>query len=335
MIPIIFYAGTHGNYVEFVLNKAIHGHKIRRINPLGSTGTSHAQRSDANYQSHRTFKCHWPELEKIKQIKDYPVIKIDFSSSDDIFVLQLNLKRGEDYNIDPDTLEHQTYQKLFAKYGPHGKNHHGPDKIIRDINSFTDLTPYYNIKDESWPEINSVDEFYNLPKHILDECVNVFGYRPIQITADRPDAPRWVLRSIFKTWFYDQPSRPSNSMTELDQYKNVYKLQLKNLYDINNFKQEIIDIGKFFNIETNLDYFSDQVHQQFIDMVPYRESKFNCERIINSISNHEHFQIKLNVVEEGYVNYCIETTYGITMPEETEQYFKDTSELSAYVKNEL
>jgi hypothetical protein len=334
MIPIIFYAGTHGNFVEFVLNKIMRGDKIHRINPLGGLGTSHSQRDDDNYLSNRLFECRPTEYFD-HQIVDQPFIKIDFDSSEDIFVIQLNLKRGEDYNIDPDNLEQDTYQKLFGKYGYHGKDSHGPDKIIDDINKFTDLTPYYNIKDESWPAINSVDDFYNLPTHILDECINVFGYKPIQITESRPHAPRWVLRSIFKSWFYNQSSRPSTKLSSIVESASGYKLQLKNLYDINIFKQEIINIGKFFNIEMNLDDFSDQVHQQFIDMIPYQRSKFNCERIINSINNQEHFQITLNVVEEGYVDYCLEQKFGITMPEETEQYFMNTNELSVYINYAL
>jgi hypothetical protein len=334
MIPIRFYPGTHGNYVEFVLNKAIHGDKIHKINPLGSIGTSHAQRSDTNYRLHKTFN-QVPWVRQAVITKDQPVIKIDFDSSDDIFIIQLNLKRSEDLDIDVDTLEHMTYQKLFGKYGPYGKKYHGPDKIIDDINKFTDLSPYYNIKDESWPAISSVDDFYNLPKHILDECINVFGYQPIQITESRPDAPRWVLRSLFKSWFYDQLNRPSSTMVDLDQYNNVYKLQLRNLYGVDSFKQEIVNIGKFFNIDTNLNNFSSQVHQQFIDMVPYKESKFNCERIVNSIDKCDHFQINLNVVEEGYVNYCLEQKFNIIMPEETKHYFKDTTELSTFVKQFL
>ena len=335
MIPILYYSGTHGNYVEFVLNKIIHGDKIHINNPLGGYGTSHAKHNNANYQLHTTFVC----SDNIKEFKQLTtgtdIIKIDFDASDDIFVVQLNLKRGSDHGIDPDTLEHQTYHKLFDKYGPDGKDGDGPNKIIDLINKFTDLTPYYNIKDSTWPDIHSVDDFYNLPKHILDECINVFGYQPIRITETRPNAPRWVLRSIFKSWFYDQPTRPSSQIMVPAQCKNVYNLSLRNLYNIDSFQKEISNIGKFLNLKMNLDNFSTQVHQQFIDMVPYKESKSNCERIINSIGNHKHFEIKLNVVEEGYVNCCLEQKYGITMPEETEQYFSDTSELSDYVKNAL
>ena len=332
MIPIIFYSGTHGHYVEFVLNKIIHGDKIHKTNPLGTLGTSHAQQIDDNYLLHKTFKCnHLTDID-IDIIKYQPFVKIDFDSSDDLFAIQLNLKRGGDANIDLDTLEFQTYHQLFGKCEP-GKQ--GPNKIIDDINKFTNLTPYHNIKDESWPAINSVDDFYNLPKHILDECINVFGYQPIQITEYRPNAPRWVLRSIFNSWFRTQTTLPSSQMALSDQCTTVYNLPLRNLYNTDSFKQEIINIGKFLNIKMNLDNFSPQVHEQFIDMVPYKESKFKCEKIINSITNHEYFQIKLNVVEEGYVNYCLEQKFGMEMPEESDTYFEDTSELLDYVKNEL
>ena len=114
-IPIIFYAGTHGNYVEFTLNKMIHGNDINLTNPLGALGTSHAQRTDSNYRRHRKFKCYWHNTFFINQLKKQPCVIIDFDDSNDIFVLQLVLKRGEDYNIDPDELEHNTYNKLFGK----------------------------------------------------------------------------------------------------------------------------------------------------------------------------------------------------------------------------
>ena len=125
MIPIIFSAGTHGNFVEFVLNKVIHGDKIHISNPLGVYGTSHLQRTNANYLSHRIFKCQF--LGEYDYLADQPLLKIDFDSSEDIFAFQLNLKRGEDYNIDPDTLEHMTYQKLFRKIS--SRTH--PDALMK------------------------------------------------------------------------------------------------------------------------------------------------------------------------------------------------------------
>jgi hypothetical protein len=38
------------------------------------------------------------------------------------------------------------------------------------------LNFYDQVKDESWPDCSSEEEFYNLPKEIQDECINIHGY---------------------------------------------------------------------------------------------------------------------------------------------------------------
>lgn len=45
-----------------------------------------------------------------------------------------------------------------------------------DNNSFRIF--YNNVKDPSWPECLNETDFYLLPAHIKDECINVFGYHP-------------------------------------------------------------------------------------------------------------------------------------------------------------
>ena len=34
---------------------------------------------------------------------------------------------------------------------------------------------YNNVKDSTWPDAKSIDEFYKLPNHIQHECINTFG----------------------------------------------------------------------------------------------------------------------------------------------------------------
>ena len=37
---------------------------------------------------------------------------------------------------------------------------------------------YNRIKDSSWPACDDERDFVNLPKHIQQECIDVFGYQP-------------------------------------------------------------------------------------------------------------------------------------------------------------
>tara|TARA_R110000868_G_scaffold411113_1_gene701843 strand:- start:950 stop:1858 length:909 start_codon:yes stop_codon:yes gene_type:complete len=40
------------------------------------------------------------------------------------------------------------------------------------------ITFYEQIKDSSWPDCYCEEDFYKLPEHIQEECINIFGYNP-------------------------------------------------------------------------------------------------------------------------------------------------------------
>lgn len=62
----------------------------------------------------------------------------------------------------------------------------GPIKIERypkelvELNNFTEnwATSYNNIRAESWPDCNTVDDWYNLPEYVKNECINIFKFSP-------------------------------------------------------------------------------------------------------------------------------------------------------------
>ena len=312
MFKIVFYPGTHGNYLEFILNKLIFGDKINISNPLGTLGTSHIQRTDSNYRAHNKFKCKFFDQNTVLSTDEH-LILITVDPEDDITALQLNLKRGEDYNIDPDTLTENTYYKLINKFGPMGYSGIGPNTIIDHVNQYTDISPYYNIKDPSWPDIQSVKDYWNLPELILNECVTVFKFKPVCLSEQHPDAPRWVLRALFNEWFKDRSWAPSIGLAPYFKFDHMYKLNLRKLYSVEDFQKELLCIENHFGLKFNFDYFSEDVHKQFISMVPYRDSSSECHRTVQSISDQIDIPINLNVVEEGYVNFLLETQFKVKL----------------------
>ena len=326
MIEILFYPGTHGNYLEFILNKFLYGDKIIQSNPLGSLGTSHPQYDD-NYRFfkgvHQNFVNH------------NSVIKIDFGSEDDLFVMQLNLKRGGDADIDLDTLTENTYFQLLNKFGPNGED--GPNKIIECINQYSEIDSYYHIKDKTWPDIADIDDFYNLPAHIIEECINQFKFKPFVLNEKHPHAPRYVLRDIFKSWFYNKSWYPSVNMKLIEQsYKNskIYKIPLRNLYNLDLFIKELKNIEKYFNLIFT-DWNLTDLHKRFVDKVPYKNSVQNCNNIISSVKNFIDVPIDVNVIEESFIDFKIEKEYNILMPVDQEKYFVNTLELKMYIDSKL
>ena len=331
MISIAFYSGTHGNFLEFVLNKLTYGSQITMSSPVSNLlGTSHAQRTDSNYLKHRYFKCHaWPAHKKLIDSFD-KIIKIDFNDAEYLTVVQLNLKRGEDYNIDPAAIENNTYFKLLNKYGANGPNGNGPNRLADCIQKYSNLEGYNNIKDKSWPDISTPEDFYSLPSDIINECVNQFGFVPFQFDEHHPDVPRWILRDIFKNWFLDTNSLPSSNIEYFDkvyQNKQVYSIPLRSLYNIDQFNVELNNIEKFFELSF-VEYDIENMHKDFISKLLFLASANNCQQIINSIKTKEKMIIDLNVVEEGFINAKIKQIYGLDLFTDDNNYFVDTEELS-------
>jgi hypothetical protein len=336
MIVVAFIPGTHGLYLEFVLNKLLYGTQIEMLSPLspGGLGTSHAQRNNPNYINHRFFQCWgWPPN---KDDHDYSkIIEITFDEKDLLTVIQLNFKRSEDHNIDPDTIHENTYFKLFDRFNPHDKNGIGHHKIIDCILQYSEIDSYNAIKAESWPDISMAEEFYKLPQNIIDEAVNVFGVKPFILNEKFPDCPKYILRDIFKSWFINRSyyRHLQDFLKTNPNKKQVYSINLRSLYNKDLFLNELKNIETFFDLKFDCSFLN--FHDEFVARVPYQNSLSNCEKILESIDTGEDLPINLNVIEEAFINFQIEKKYNITVPFLQYDYFKTSEELRNYVHNNL
>jgi hypothetical protein len=114
MIAIDFIAGTHGHFLETVLNKFFN------ITPdlsdtLTAMGTSHNKNTE--YQKNKLFQAeHWFELyaDQIPNFKK--VISIRFSPADLLLVSSVSLLRAADLNINNDNLDVDTVNKLNNRF---------------------------------------------------------------------------------------------------------------------------------------------------------------------------------------------------------------------------
>lgn len=63
-----------------------------------------------------------------------------------------------------------------------GKTVKSPFSIVPlSLEQFNWTSFYYNIKDPRWPDCFLEDSFNDLPAHVKDECINIFGYKPKKI----------------------------------------------------------------------------------------------------------------------------------------------------------
>ena len=337
-VKIIFFPGTHGHYVEFVLNTLATRTTIKS-NPIDPGGTFHNATGTINYIKNRSFKCYHPGtknhpkyLDPIQEInQDEFFIKIHFDAEEDVTVQQLALRRGPNISIDLESFTNDTYNKLMSM------NCDDALEIIDNINQYSDITPYNNIKDASWPDISSVEDFWNLPEHIINECVNEFEIVPFYLDKNRTDIPRWVIRSMFKSWFYKSPPSKETEYADCNtqQFPKMYLLNLRNIYNVELFKQDLINIGNICNMDFDLKCFSEDTHQDYVAKVPNKDSKQLCNDVVDAVKNNKNLAIALNISEESYVEYLCEKHYNIKFSMFREKFFNDTDTLRKYIDNEI
>lgn len=110
MIPLDFVAGTHGHFVEYVLNCSF-GYSVQDFDPFTDIGTSH-HKSQAYLDSRQIICDHWFEHQISCLTQASHVIRIVFDIDDVLWVTGSSLFRAGNYKIDDDQLHEHTRSKL-------------------------------------------------------------------------------------------------------------------------------------------------------------------------------------------------------------------------------
>lgn len=327
MIYIDFQGGTHGNYLEFVCNKFLANVKDNG-DPFNSLGASH----NKQYLTNKVFDAwHYFEFRGKKTIiENSKIISIQIAPDDLLPLSLISLLRAGDHNIDNNQLETNTYNKW------NNVNY----KWVLDnlLNGFfqTHIQKSYDaVKDDSWPSISNFNDFKNLPQWIQDECINVHNLQLLELTAESPDCPRYVLREFFKLGFkYPEQSgfiTQQQKMTYEDS-NDVWFFPYACFYDIDLFKQELAKIAHWsgYSFLPNNTFYD--LHDKFLQRQPYKNSKKVCDQLLTNIFNNEPFEIpKLDLLQESYLIAHIELQYNIELPT-TDAWFVHSQEIFKYLK---
>ena len=112
-IPIDFVAGSHGHFLEIILNTFFG--ITEKFNPFTTLGTSHIV--NGNYLKNKVFQAnHWFEScpDQIQNISK--LISICFKHDDLLLLSSVSLLRAGDLNLNNNKLEDDTYNKLNNRF---------------------------------------------------------------------------------------------------------------------------------------------------------------------------------------------------------------------------
>jgi hypothetical protein len=291
MIQIDFQGGAHGNYLEFICNFMC---GIARGLPFNSAGASHAKQ----YIGKQVFVANHYSFKNIKLGEKVISIQID---EDDVLPLnQISLLRAGDHGYDNNYLEMDTYNKL------NNDNYRWVlDNILDNFFKGQIQTSYNNVKDVSWPNIHTLDDFALLPEHIRNECINVHNLELLELNKDHPDCPRHILREFFQLGFETiaQHGFMHQQRTCIN-YGNrqVYIFPFRCFYNTNLFIDQLKKIAEWALVQYNQYDKIIEIHQEFLKRQPYIHSKFRCDAIVQDIIHNRPTNEANDLLEEAYIN---------------------------------
>ena len=301
MIHIDFQGGAHGNYLEFVCN-VIAGVAVGGL-PFNKLGASH----NKFYKSPKIFYCGHYSYSHVSFTFD-KIVSIQINTTDLLQLQQISLLRAGDYNYDNNSLETNTFHKLNTIHY----------KWVLDtlIDNFfvNQVRQSYNaVKDTSWPNINTIEDFKNLPTWIQDECRIQHNLKLLELSSDLPDCPREVLREFFQIGF-ENPTKMGFMAQQLDvkysESLQIYIFPFSCFYDTTQFLLEIKKLADWAQLSYNCQDRIIKIHEEFLIRQPYKDSKHKCDNLLERIlTNNSVVLPELDLLEEAYINAKLKWNY--------------------------
>lgn len=305
MIAIDFQGGQHGNFLEFVCNKFLAGVHTIGI-PFNKNGAAHSKQ----YTENTLFRAwHYFDYQGIRTVPESgKIISIRIEPDDLLPLASVSLLRAGDLNLDNDLLHIDTYNKL------NNANYQWVlDSILLNFFHGVIKTSYDAIRDPSWPDISSVEEFNQLPQNIQQECINQHGFRPIKLTKDSPDCPRHILVEFFKIGFRYPEKFGFMAQQKKMWYgpnNNVYYFPYHSFYDTQLFLDQIDAIAIWAELDMRGRQDLESLHHAFLEQQPYKFSKKYCDQIFKDIiSGTLSYMPQLDLLQESYLLSQLEIYY--------------------------
>lgn len=126
----------------------------------------------------------------------------------------------------------------------------------------------------------------------------------------RTEYPRHILRKYFYSMFEDY-NNGLGMITQWAPANNVYNFDVRRFFNLSSFVEGLQEISKFVNLEFAPTLELVNLHKTFLGVNQGYISEVNCNKIIESIVSQEELSLKLNVVEEAWLNYKISKIFNL------------------------
>jgi len=315
MIYIDYRPGTYGPFLEFVCNAYLADLPLMGRNIIEDPNIYHT----TEYMENRTFRADTYTIHSLVEkqrlglvvgvvpsyIRNTKIIRIIVNTDDLLPMICTSFSTPSHNGCMPENLETNTYNKL-------ANQDHQPilDSLQLYFNDSDVIDSYNNVKAEEWPNIETVQDFLDLPAHIQRECQETYGIKPYKLTQETPDCPRHVLRDFFRNIFLTADTVPYITQQHQIAYhdsNDIFVFPYSSFLDKQSFLDAIDRVAKWSNYQVNYTQELNKLYDDFAGTQNYLLEKIRCDNIVKSINNNESYNLTdLNVISEAYISTKID-----------------------------
>lgn len=298
-IYLDFQGGAHGNFLQFVCNRFLAKIPTENALPFNKLGASHSW----GFTQPLVFEPHHYTAFNIEIPNNSQVLSI-YIGVDDLLAAQcISLLRAGDYNIDPTDLSVDTWNK-FNKVGYTSLS----DNIFNSFFRDQIRESYRQIMDPSWPMVETIEDFQQLPDWIKQECEEVHNLKLLTFGPDHPDCPDSVLYEFFKIGFLHPEQHGLTAPMNYDGSCDVHRFPFSCFYNWDSFAHEVKKISAWCGMPVDItDPAIFNLHQEFLSRQPYKDIKSKCDQLVKQKLADKTFVLpELNVIERAYIDAQIE-----------------------------
>jgi hypothetical protein len=295
MIAIDFQGGAHGNFLEFVCNKAA-GVEVAS-DPFNAHGASHNKR----YVGKKVFLAnHYSFIPNLADTLPPRVVSVQITHDDLLPLSQISLLRAGDMALDNNDLDVNTYNKL------NNVNYRWVlDTLIDSFFTGQVTRSFEAVRDPSWPKVTTVNEFKQLPLHIQQQCLETHKLELLELSESTPNCPRHILGEFFEIGFVNPQDHGFMTQQRLIKYqdRDVYVFPFASFYNTEQFIEQIAAIIKWANLVAIDSSDIVQLHKEFLSRQPYAHSKQKCDQIVQQCIIDQDIDLpNVTLIEESYIN---------------------------------
>lgn len=183
------------------------------------------------------------------------------------------------------------------------------------------------------PDELAVNTYHKLYNHDFNEYLKTINSHFITVDIDNPDCPRHILRDFLQRALLSPLDTQEQYLQSHD--SEYIPFHFSNFYDTDKFIDNLHECFESLQLPVMNVPRILEVHNEFMSRQPFSNTIDECNNILDAVRANTHRDIKLDLLQESYLNLKLTELFDVEMPLLPDGYFSDTTQIQNWILKDL